>query len=95
MSSRFFFVVLVYVGVGLASSGDLPGVIQLDSWSFNKTIANFPFTLVKFDKGYPTGDQHKVCHHEKWNISTEHLINSAIYNTSFDISGLHKNSMIA
>lgn len=38
----------------------LLGVVQLDSLSFNKTVRRFPFSLVKFDGGYPTGEKHKV-----------------------------------
>ncbi len=36
----------------------LAGVLQLDSLSCTKTISAFPYSLVKFDTGYPTGEEH-------------------------------------
>ncbi len=38
----------------------LSGVVQLDTYSFNKTATAFPYALVKFDVGYPTGDMHRM-----------------------------------
>ena len=36
------------------------GVLLLNSWTFNKTIQAFPFSLVKFDKKSPSGPKHQV-----------------------------------
>ena len=38
----------------------LQGVVLLDSLTFNRTVGAFPFSLVKFDSGYPTGDAHRA-----------------------------------
>ncbi len=38
----------------------LVGVVLLDSYSFNKTLSGFQYSLVKFDKGYPHGDHHSM-----------------------------------
>ena len=43
----------------LASCSDLLGVLQLDTLSFNKTVRKFPYSFIKFDTGYPTGEKHK------------------------------------
>ena len=37
----------------------LDGAVQLDKFSFDKIVPKFPFSLVKFDAGYPSGDKHK------------------------------------
>ena len=37
-----------------------PGIVTLDSLSFNKTIQAFPFSLVKFDTKTPSGNKHEV-----------------------------------
>ena len=40
------------------SATPLPGVPMLDGISFNKTLTAFPFSVIKFDSGYPTGEKH-------------------------------------
>ena len=37
-----------------------PGITLLDSWSFNKTLQAFPFSLVKFDTRSPSGPKHEA-----------------------------------
>ena len=36
-------------------ANNLLGSLQLDSLTFDKTVRAHPFTIVKFDGGYPTG----------------------------------------
>ncbi len=42
------------------TADQLPGVLQLDSLSFNKTLRAFPFSVIKFDIGNPHGDKHNA-----------------------------------
>ncbi len=44
----------------LAYSNVNPGVIILDSLSFNKTVQAFPFSFVKFEVLDPSGSKHEV-----------------------------------
>ncbi|TRY63958.1 hypothetical protein TCAL_11026 [Tigriopus californicus] len=53
-------IVLALLGFRPSLATPLLGVVQLDSLSFNKTVRRFPFSLVKFDGGYPTGEKHKI-----------------------------------
>ena len=41
-------------------ASSLIGCLELDSLTFNKTLAAFPFVVVKFDDGYPSGVKHKA-----------------------------------
>uniref|UniRef100_A0A1I8PBD7 Protein windbeutel n=1 Tax=Stomoxys calcitrans TaxID=35570 RepID=A0A1I8PBD7_STOCA len=37
-----------------------PGCVELDDIIFNKTIARFPYALVKFDIAFPYGEKHEA-----------------------------------
>ncbi|XP_075167384.1 endoplasmic reticulum protein 29-like protein wbl [Haematobia irritans] len=44
----------------MAQAAICPGCVELDDLIFNKTIARFPYALVKFDIAFPYGEKHEA-----------------------------------